>query len=75
MLKVRQRYGACLMNGYQDRVRRHRQKLAEERARHEQEGVSGVDWVGDCVEGVAHALESVRVPHRRRPAEPEDRAE
>ena len=67
MLEAEPLHGVCLMNGYQDRVRRHRRELAEAQAKREQEVTSSVDWVGDCVEGVAHALESVRV-HRRRPA-------
>ena len=53
------------MNGYQDRVRRHRRELAEAQARREQEVTSGMDWIGDCIDGVTNALESVRV-HRRR---------
>ena len=59
------------MNGYQDRVRRHRREIAEAQARREREVTSGMDWVSDCIEGVTHALESVRVPRRRAATEKE----
>jgi hypothetical protein len=58
----------CAMNGYQDRVRRHRRELAEAAAKREENAGQGMDWVAECVEGVAHALESVRPPHRRKAA-------
>jgi hypothetical protein len=54
------------MNGYSDRVRRHQRELAEAAGKGERDAVPGMDWVADTCEGVAHALESVRVRRRKR---------
>jgi len=57
------------MNGYSDRVRRHQRELAEATGKGERDAVPRMDWVGDTCEGVAHALESVRLRRRKRPAD------